>query len=180
MCQLSQRKNHFEIDVLAVFRSNFLSNPIENKQNLVSCLGKVVGLEPEANGFKIGDRVTFLGFDAKSRFHLTSNLISLPVEELGQIASVPLGCYAMKILRYLKPQIGENVLLIGANQLILILAQLLDLAGVFVCILDKDELYFCNAKEKLKTKINIISKLEDIKDCLIEEIIDYVIIFDEQ
>ena len=157
----------FKNDV--IFANNDIKNPI-------FCAGIVNSINQNVNNFNKNDFVGYLSFNKDLCFEISSNLIFKLSNrnDLRLIAILPYASFAMKLLRKIKPKIGQIILIIGLNFFSILLAKLIILSGSDVILLNLqedfndgkffDEIDTVNFKNKeeitnLKTIKNLISNI---------------------
>jgi len=156
----------------AIF-STYKDDIIFSSKNPIFCGGFIKNFNQNVYNFKIDEFVLYISYVIGPELAISSNLIfKLKDINIKLISLLPYATFALKILRIVKPKLGQTFVIIGLNPLTLLIYKLLKLAGTDIYIINlKDDTYepkFLKNFEVITDFNSLIKKLKYKEiDCLI-------------
>jgi len=155
-----------------IFKSGCFKKPL-------FCGGIIQQFKNNVYNFKKGEFVGYPLYSHESNTILSSNLVfKIDENDYNLLFYLPYASYAMKLLRLIKPRIGENYIIIGLNFFTYILLKLFTLSGAFVEIIKNQQensplnIPFSDQKFITNNIHNILDNFlkEDIKGVILSEV----------
>jgi len=162
----------------AIF-STIPNDPLFHNKNFsqpIFCAGRIISFNQNVYNFKKDELVSYISHKQNLNISLSANLVfKLPNSvNLKQIAIIPYGSYAMKILREINPKLGHCYILIGLNFFSLLLEKLIKLTGAYVYIITTED--FSSKNRNLLDNTNIINGFSEFFDQFSNKLIESLII----